>query len=129
MKSPQFVCIVGCAGLLSNIIGLVLFHDHSHGGHGHSHGHAHDEEDAAEQGHNHEHLDESESAEQGAAVRVHPRSVYHLHVILTSLYRAQSLNQPLPIPVVEPWAANTASHADTATLAVGSKISVDTQQP
>lgn len=87
VKSPKFVCIVGCAGLLSNIVGLVLFHDHSHGGHGHSHGHAHDEEgvDAAEQGHNHEHLGESESAGQGAAVRVHPRTVYHLHVMLTSL--------------------------------------------
>lgn len=69
------------------MVGLVLFHDHSHGGHGHSHGHAHDEEgvDAAEQGHNHEHLDGSEFAGQDAAVRVHPRAVYYLHVILTSL--------------------------------------------
>ncbi|KAI9371226.1 cation efflux protein [Aspergillus egyptiacus] len=45
VKNPKLVCIVGCAGLLSNILGLVLFHDHSHG-HGHSHGHAHDVEGA-----------------------------------------------------------------------------------
>lgn len=38
VSNPKLVCIVGCFGLLSNILGLVLFHDHSHGGHGHSHG-------------------------------------------------------------------------------------------
>lgn len=55
VKNPKFVCIVGCLGLLSNLIGLVLFHDHSHG-HGHSHGHADIEEgDFAEEGHGHEH--------------------------------------------------------------------------
>lgn len=37
VKNPKLVCIVGCFGLLSNILGLVLFHDHSHG-HGPSHG-------------------------------------------------------------------------------------------
>lgn len=47
VKNPRFVCIVGCFGLASNIIGLVLFHDHSHGhGGGHDHGdHDHDEHD------------------------------------------------------------------------------------
>ncbi|OJJ97700.1 hypothetical protein ASPACDRAFT_80458 [Aspergillus aculeatus ATCC 16872] len=55
VKNPKFVCIVGCLGLLSNIIGLVLFHDHSHG-HGHSHGHADIEEgDFSQEGHGHEH--------------------------------------------------------------------------
>lgn len=47
--------VVGCVGLLSNVLGLFLFHDHghSHGGdHSHSHGGA-DEIAAAEQGHNH----------------------------------------------------------------------------
>ncbi|KAF9893355.1 hypothetical protein FE257_011787 [Aspergillus nanangensis] len=43
VKNPKFVCIVGCLGLLSNIVGLVLFHDHSHG-HGHSHSHGDIEE-------------------------------------------------------------------------------------
>jgi zinc transporter 1 len=31
VENPKLVCIVGCLGFLSNIFGLVLFHDHSHG--------------------------------------------------------------------------------------------------
>ncbi|KAL5000162.1 cation efflux protein [Aspergillus recurvatus] len=57
VRNPELVCGVGCAGLLSNILGLVLFHDHSHG-HGHGHGHSHgdvEDVDAAEQGHGHSH--------------------------------------------------------------------------
>lgn len=43
---------MGCLGLLSNLLGLVLFHDHSHGhGHSHSHGPAGDD---VEQGHRHQ---------------------------------------------------------------------------
>ena len=38
VKNPKLVLVVGCLGLASNIVGLVLFHDHSHG-HGHGHGH------------------------------------------------------------------------------------------
>ncbi|KAH8692106.1 cation efflux protein [Talaromyces proteolyticus] len=34
VKNPKLVMIVGCFGLLSNILGLLLFHEHSHG-HGH----------------------------------------------------------------------------------------------
>ena len=51
----MLVLIVGCFGLASNILGLLLFHDHghSHGGHGHSHGH--DEISTAEEGHAHSH--------------------------------------------------------------------------
>lgn len=63
VQNPRFVCIVGCFGLASNIIGLVLFHDHSHGhgvgghDHGHDHDHDHDEEHGIEtEGYNdHEH--------------------------------------------------------------------------
>lgn len=40
VRNPKLVLIVGCLGLLSNILGLVLFHDHGHG-HGHSHGGEH----------------------------------------------------------------------------------------
>lgn len=51
VQNPRFVCIVGCFGLASNIIGLVLFHDHSHGhGGGHDHGHDHDHDE-----HDHDH--------------------------------------------------------------------------
>ena len=32
------ILVVGSAGLASNLIGLVLFHEHSHGGHSHPHG-------------------------------------------------------------------------------------------
>lgn len=58
VTNPRLVMIVGCLGLASNILGLVLFHDHGHG-HGHSHGHGkHDENSfdpvsAAEEGHGH----------------------------------------------------------------------------
>ncbi|KAJ5812287.1 hypothetical protein N7474_008588 [Penicillium riverlandense] len=59
VQTPKFVCVVGCFGLLSNIVGLALFHDHSHGGHGHGqdHGHGHEEEDvdAAERGYSDHH--------------------------------------------------------------------------
>ncbi|KAK3054286.1 Zinc resistance conferring protein [Extremus antarcticus] len=62
MTSPQLVLVVGCLGLASNLLGLVLFHDHGHGGHGHSHGgHSHgDEEAAAEEGHAHPYQDEED---------------------------------------------------------------------
>lgn len=54
VNNPKLMLIVGCLGLGSNLLGLVLFHDHghSHGGHGHSHG---GPEGAAEAGHSHVH--------------------------------------------------------------------------
>ena len=70
--NPKLVLIVGCCGLLSNIVGLFLFHEH---GHGHSHGHAHqDEAGVAEAGRSHTAslLDESGNVEDvlpGAVVK------------------------------------------------------------
>ncbi|CAG8018006.1 unnamed protein product [Penicillium nalgiovense] len=68
VQNPRFVCIVGCFGLASNIIGLALFHDHSHGPGGHDHGDSHDHEghdhDIEAGGHDHDHTpiaDQSES--------------------------------------------------------------------
>ena len=55
VTNPKLVLVVGCCGLLSNILGLFLFHEHGHshgGGHGHSHGGA-DKIAAAEEGHSH----------------------------------------------------------------------------
>ena len=55
VSNPKLVLGVGCFGLLSNILGLFLFHDHGHshgGGHSHSHGGA-DQIAAAEEGHTH----------------------------------------------------------------------------
>jgi zinc transporter 1 len=72
VQNPRFVCIVGCFGLASNIVGLALFHDHSHGpGGGHDHGHDNDHEE-----HDHDHdieaggytdHDHASIAEHGAA--------------------------------------------------------------
>ncbi|CEP22014.1 ZRC1 [Cyberlindnera jadinii] len=51
VTNPKLILYVGSAGLASNIVGLVLFHEHGHshgggghGGHSHSHGHDIDEE-------------------------------------------------------------------------------------
>ncbi|SCU84992.1 LAMI_0C09714g1_1 [Lachancea mirantina] len=58
VKSPKLVLGVGSAGLVSNIVGLFLFHEHGHS-HGHSHDHSHD--DGA---HDHDH-DHAADEEQG----------------------------------------------------------------
>lgn len=52
IENPKLVLIVGVAGLCSNILGLVIFHDHghSHGGSDHSHN---DEENHASHSHSH----------------------------------------------------------------------------
>ncbi|RMD39607.1 hypothetical protein DV735_g5519, partial [Chaetothyriales sp. CBS 134920] len=53
VKNPKLVLIVGCLGLASNILGLLLFHDHSHGdGEGE---HDHDAAGDVEHGHSHVH--------------------------------------------------------------------------
>ena len=55
VSNPKLVLVVGCFGLLSNVLGLLLFHEHghSHGG-GHSHSHAGTDKLAvAEEGHSH----------------------------------------------------------------------------
>ncbi|KAJ5698712.1 hypothetical protein N7462_000717 [Penicillium macrosclerotiorum] len=80
VQNPKFVCIVGCCGLLSNIIGLVLFHDHSHGGHGHDHGHGHghgDEEDVAERGFSDQHHESDPviADERGNAAAIMPENM------------------------------------------------------
>ena len=56
VSNPRLVLIVGCFGLLSNILGLFLFHEHghSHGGSGHSHAHGERNDlSVAEEGHSH----------------------------------------------------------------------------
>ncbi|TVY82408.1 Cobalt uptake protein COT1 [Lachnellula suecica] len=60
ITEPLLILIVGCVGLLSNIVGFFVL-----GGHGHSHGseeHSHDHGDSvrdAEEGHSHNHSYES----------------------------------------------------------------------
>ncbi|KAG8987095.1 hypothetical protein FRB94_002216, partial [Tulasnella sp. JGI-2019a] len=42
LDHPRLIVIVGALGLLSNMLGLLLFHEHGHGhSHGHSHSHGH----------------------------------------------------------------------------------------
>ncbi|KXT07537.1 hypothetical protein AC578_10137 [Pseudocercospora eumusae] len=57
VSNPKLVLIVGCLGLASNLIGLVLFHDHSHSHGGHSHGPSNEVRHAEEghAGHHHGH--------------------------------------------------------------------------
>lgn len=54
VANPMLVLIVGCCGLVFNILGLFLFHNHghSHGGHNHAHG-AIDPTTVAEEGNAH----------------------------------------------------------------------------
>ena len=55
VSQPKLVLIVGCLGLASNLLGLLLFHDHGHGGHSHGpEGHGDAVKDA-EEGHSHTH--------------------------------------------------------------------------
>ncbi|KAL8742762.1 MAG: hypothetical protein Q9190_004810, partial [Brigantiaea leucoxantha] len=65
VSNPRLVLIVGCFGLLSNILGLFLFHEH---GHSHSHGHA------ETSGHSHEETNGIIAAERGQS---HTASVSH----------------------------------------------------
>lgn len=51
ITNPKLILIVGTAGLLSNGIGLVLFHEH-----GHSHSHAGGAGEGEGSGHSHSHL-------------------------------------------------------------------------
>ena len=57
--NPKLVLVVGVAGLISNFIGLILFHEHGHG-HSHSHGNSSSHstsqlEDFETHGHDHSH--------------------------------------------------------------------------
>lgn len=70
VSKPQLVLVVGCLGLLSNVVGLVLFHDHGHshgGGHGHSHGNEAADAEEGHAGHVHEpYRDEPHGHEHGS---------------------------------------------------------------
>lgn len=91
MQNPKLVCIVGCFGLLSNILGLVLFHEHSHG-HGHGHGDSHEGEDiedvdAAEQGYTrHGQSNPDIADERNTAASVMPKN-------LVGVYRSDGLRK------------------------------------
>lgn len=79
---PKLVLVVGIAGLLSNGVGLVLFHEHGHShGHGHSHSSAviEDEEEsvgeiAQSHGHSHSTSDLTEYMPVNVVERIDERS-------------------------------------------------------
>jgi len=66
VSQPVLVLVVGCLGLASNLVGLLLFHDHSHGPGGHSHG-----------GHSHSHGNEIRDAEEGHSHAGHDHGHAH----------------------------------------------------
>ncbi|MCJ1478918.1 hypothetical protein MMC13_007602 [Lambiella insularis] len=71
VTNPRLVLIVGCFGLLSNILGLFLFHEHGHSHGGAEHGHAHGQKEdvlAAEEGHSHADVQTSAVADEGGNV-------------------------------------------------------------
>ena len=74
VSNPLLVLIVGCFGLLSNVLGLFLFHDH-----GHSHGPVHDTTAQAEEGQIHQ-----VASEGGNIADVLPQSVVNATPTLTS---------------------------------------------
>ncbi|GAA5851535.1 hypothetical protein JCM5353_005904 [Sporobolomyces roseus] len=66
VTNPKLIVAVGTAGLISNIVGLFLFHDHGHshgggGGHGHSHGGGSSKPAAKSNSHSHSHSESSHS--------------------------------------------------------------------
>lgn len=86
ITNPSLVMIVGSFGLLSNIIGLFLFHGHSHGhAHGHEHAVAGDGEDD-DHAHAHHHHHDVETPDELSG---HPAASRAL-VVRT----AQSLREP-----------------------------------
>jgi zinc transporter 1 len=66
VSQPVLVLVVGCLGLASNLVGLVLFHDHGHSHGGHSHG-----------GHSHSHGNKISDAEEGHAHASHDHGHAH----------------------------------------------------
>ncbi|KAJ8099375.1 cation efflux protein [Lipomyces tetrasporus] len=81
ITNPQLVLGVGCAGLVSNLVGLVLFHEH---GHSHSHG--------DEVGHSAGRVDSTDAMEIGALL---PGAVVQESLAQQRL-RAANLHSPTP---------------------------------
>lgn len=63
ISNPKLILIVGFCGLLSNGVGLVLFHEH-----GHSHGHSHGGAASSPEGHSHGHSHADPEANVGSSL-------------------------------------------------------------
>ena len=103
VSNPKLILIVGCCGLLSNILGLFLFHEHGHshgGGHGHTHGGA-DKIATAEEGHSFGAGQEPRQAiadEGGNVADVLPQSTIAGWPKSATVGREGSGNKPSPSP-------------------------------
>lgn len=88
ISNPKLILIVGTAGLASNLIGLVLFHEH---GHSHSHGgSAVVEDEESEPAHSHEHSHE------------HSHSHHARHISIDDTYRQRLIDDNTPISEAVP---------------------------
>lgn len=79
VRKPEMVMVVGCAGLVSNIVGLLLFHEHTHGPGGHAHEHAHGAEADVEDGHAYEQTTQKMADERNTVASIMPENVIGVH--------------------------------------------------
>jgi len=76
ISNPVLILGVGIAGLISNILGLFLFHDHGHGGHSHgSHGHEGHKHTHGLEGHEHTDGETNPTDEDGDLESVMPSNI------------------------------------------------------
>lgn len=100
IKAPKLVLIVGVCGLLSNFLGLVLFHEHGHshgGGHGHSHGDTEAQDDGHGHGHSHQPYTASANGSLSDIAEFYPANVVerydeHDPLVQKKPKKAKSLN-------------------------------------
>ncbi|BAO38772.1 zinc/cadmium resistance protein [Kluyveromyces marxianus] len=109
ITNPKLVLVVGCFGLLSNFVGLVLFH--SDGGHGH--GHSHGGLDDVEHGHGGSDDDSDEHSHS------HGHGHSHLHMNNgfdqeSSDYEPDNIEDMLPHSVVERTLSPKTHHLDSS---------------
>lgn len=97
VSNPKLILIVGLAGLASNLVGLVLFHEH---GHSHSHGGG---------GSGHALVDDEENDHEHAHEHGHSHSHSHSHskkhsknVSIDSTYRQRLIDDDAPISQAMP---------------------------
>ena len=117
ISNPQLILVVGIAGLVSNGVGLVLFHEHGHG-HSHSHGggvgsaadsksHSHSHTSGGDHhDHDHDHEDEEQAVGGDASentpligkqIRTSPSEVFdYLPDNVVERYHRASITSPIP---------------------------------
>lgn len=130
--SPKLILMVGCMGLLSNLVGFVVLGGHSHGGHshgeegGHHHHGAEEDHHHGAEDHHHHHSDKARDAEEG---RNHDHS-HHAHAVSNEARPAADiLSDSVSARVIQfPTGANHRSKfsysGETASTSYGNEGSV-----